>query len=137
MRQKFLFLLVGIRGVNFLIITQNVPVNLSKAHSSCIEEFFGQSFPEILCIFIPVFGLWSKIFLIFDSYFCYVINTALNVSRGDVREYVFGKKSRYLIFIVLWAKAFRHSWRNYRQVCQTCILNAQRDFLGNSFAQQT
>ena len=137
MRQKFLFLLVGIRGVNFLIVTQNVPVSLSKAHSTCIEEFFGQSFPEILCIFIPVFGLWSKIFLIFDIYFCYVIYTALNVSRGGVREIVFGKKSSHLKFIVLWAKVFRHSGRNCRQVCQLCILIAQRDFLRNSFAQQT
>ena len=59
------------------------------------------------------------------------------MSRGGVREIVFGKKSSYLKLIVLWAKVFRHSGRNCRQVCQMCILNAQRDFLGNSFAQQT
>ena len=135
--QNFLFLLVGIRCVSFLIFSQNVLIILSKARSSCIEEFFGQFFPEKMCIFFPVFGLWSKILLISDRYFCYVINTALNVSRGGVREIVFGKKSSYLIFIVVWAKAFRRSWRNYRQVCQMCILNAQRDFLGNSFAEQT
>ena len=74
LRQKFHFLLVGIRGVNFVIFSRNCLIILSKAHSSCIEDFFWAVFPENFVFYscfrtlVEDFSLFWELFLLGCQY---------------------------------------------------------------------
>ena len=80
------FFLVGIGCVNFLLFCQNFLVILSKAHSSWIEEFFGQFFLKI-CVFLFVFLDSGRRFFSFLR----VISARLSILPWTCPEEVLGK----------------------------------------------